>query len=30
MHLEKLVVGELHPDIFGPLGTPGLCTLSSK
>ena len=30
MYLERLLVGELHPDIIGHPGTPGLCILGSK
>ena len=30
MYLERLLVGELHPDIIGRPGTPGLCILGSK
>ena len=30
MYLERLLVGDLHPDIIGCPGTPGLCRLGSK
>ena len=30
MCLERLLVGELHPDIIGLPGTPGLCILGNK